>query len=155
MRRVLPFLLLPWLASACSTSDAPSRTPVVAAQTLEFTTLVRGVHTPIRGERAVVLRDAEEWTELWREHASAQIPTAAAPTVDFGTQMVIGVVLGTCPTGGYGVEIVRVERTNSGLRAVAHRTTPPEGSAQTMVLSKPFHFVVVERSAAPVDFVWE
>lgn len=155
MRHALSLVLVPWLLAGCSTGASSPQTATVAASTLELTTLARGIHTPIRGERAFVLRDADEWDELWREHASAQLPTAAVPTVDFEKQMVIGVVLGTCPTGGYGVEIRRVERTNSGLRAAVHRTTPPEGSARTMVLSKPFHFVALERSSAPVDFVWE
>jgi hypothetical protein len=124
-------------------------------QPCQAVSVLRAVHTAIRGERVLVVRTSADWEELWREHTSAQVGTAPAPQVDFATRMVVGVVLDTCPTGGYSVEIRRVERRDGSVRVVAHRTAPDPNSARTMVLTKPLHFVSIERSDAPIELVWE
>ncbi|MCC6409620.1 MAG: protease complex subunit PrcB family protein [Planctomycetes bacterium] len=150
MQHAVWIALLSLIVTACRSAAAPDAPSAPAP-----TTVVRGAHTAIRGERAVVVRNADDWEELWREHTSAQLATAVAPKVDFEREMVVGVVLATCPSGGYAVEIVRAERLGDRWRVVAHRTCPPEGSMQTAVLTKPFHFVALPKSDAPIEFAWE
>lgn len=154
MRTPLLALLLPWLA-ACHHDSASPMPPTDTRPSSAMTTVLRAAHTAIRGERNVVVRDADDWHEFWREHNSAQLATADAPAIDFERQMVVGVVLGTCSTGGHSVEVRRVETHDGRLRVVAHHQRPAEGSIQPMVLTKPIHLVVVERTDAEVEFVWE
>lgn len=154
MRTSILAFLLPLLA-AChhdSSAGAPSTN---AALSVAMTTVVRAAHTALRGERTVVIRNADDWQELWREHNSVQLTTADAPAIDFERHMVVGVVLGTCPTGGHSVEIRRIEPRDGRLRVIAHHQRPAEGSIQTMVLTKPLHLVAVDRTDAEVEFVWE
>ncbi|MCK6445063.1 MAG: protease complex subunit PrcB family protein [Planctomycetes bacterium] len=120
-----------------------------------MTTVLRAAHTALRGERNVVIRNADDWQELWREHGSVQLTTADVPAIDFERRMVVGVVLGTCATGGHSVEIRRIEPREGRLRVIAHHQRPAEGSIQTMVLTKPLHLVAVDRTDAEVEFVWE
>lgn len=155
MHPLLAFVLFPLLAAGCRHSSPDTRSEASQPSGVAAQTVLRAAHTALRGERALVVRDEDEWRALWQEHASMQIPAPEAPPIDFTRQMVVGVVLRTCPTGGFGVEVLRVEARDGRLRVVARRHDPPAGSVQAMVLSKPVHLVAVERSEAEVEFVWE
>ena len=52
--------------------------------------------------KQVTVRTDAEWNALWKDHA----PTARMPAVDFTSDMVVGIFLGSKPSSGHGVEIV-------------------------------------------------
>jgi hypothetical protein len=67
--------------------------------------------------------------------------------------MVIAVTMGRRSTGGYSIEITRVERVGNRLRVEVTRTAPPRGAMTIQALTAPFHFVAVPASDLPVRFV--
>src|SRR4029453_11878773 len=76
-----------------------------------ITTVMRGPMSAVEDSKQVAARTGGEWTTLWRSHASAQTP----PAVDFSTDMVAAVFMGTQPTGGFSVEIVATRREADAL----------------------------------------
>jgi hypothetical protein len=52
--------------------------------------------------------------------------------------VVLGAFLGERPTGGYGVEIVRI----CDGRIVVERRSPPEDAIVTQALTAPYHMVL-------------
>ena len=84
-----------------------------------------------------------------------QVASPPPPSVDFSHDMVVALFMGERPTGGYAIEITRIERTDHGL-SVHYRTSRPDPSAiQTQALTQPFHLVTVPRVDDPVTFVAE
>src|SRR3954468_17397949 len=83
----------------------------VLADPLPFKTFDRGQYSHIERPRQVVVRSVAEWTALAKQHGRAGPP----PPIDFAHQMLVDFFLGSRPTGGYDVEITRIERQGADL----------------------------------------
>ena len=114
---------------------------VMLQAAVAFTTVARGADSQVTEPREAVVRSADEWGALWSTHSSDR-----APTVDFSRFMVVGVFLGTRPTSGYTVEIVRVYRQD-GVTTVEYREARPAAdSFNLQALTAPFHLVRIPRT---------
>jgi hypothetical protein len=123
---------------------------IVAAATdrVAYTTIASGAHSGIDDRREVVVRSAAEWAALWKEHAAGQ----PAPSVDFARSIVVGLFLGSRPTGGHAVEIRGVERNDRTLTVTYRERRPDPSSIVTQVMTAPFHLVRVDRHDGEVRF---
>ena len=116
---------------------------------LGFHTVYRGTQSRIEEPREVTIRSAAEWSALWKDHA----PGAPVPAVDFTREMVVGVFLGTRPTGGYAVEITSIDAARSEL-IVAYRVDEPARDAMVIqALTAPAHLVRSQSRKGNVKFV--
>jgi hypothetical protein len=115
---------------------------------IAFTSVHRGTQSRIEEPREVTIRTAAEWQTLWNEHAPSE-----RPRVDFTKDMVVGVFLGTRPTGGYSVEIVSVEATGEGIVVSYRETQPARDAMLTQALTSPVHLVRIPLQKGPVRFV--
>ena len=79
---------------------------VLQAVVTPVRSLDKGTRSEIVVARQVTIRDQDAWTALWQEHAASR----PRPAVDFSSEMVVGVFLGTRPTAGFAAEIVDIER---------------------------------------------
>jgi hypothetical protein len=114
---------------------------------VSFTTIARGPNSGIDEPRQVVVRAAEQWQALWRQHS-----TEPAPTVDFEKHMVAGVFLGSRPTAGYDVEVVRIVEVDGGLRVEYRTRRPAPDRIVAQVITAPFHLVRLPQTAGTVRF---
>jgi len=120
---------------------------------LEMETVAKGTFSGIVDEGTSVIKTQAAWMELWTQHGSTMQPLPELPAVDFDRKMVLRVFTGQKHTGGYGVEIKRVELQGSTLTVSYETSSPPPGNMATFALTQPFHMVKVD--AVPevtVDF---
>jgi len=117
---------------------------------MPMTTIARGGVSGVMQPRQVVIRAADDWDTLWRQHAGAD---AQVPAVDFDREMVVGVFLGARNTGGYAVEITGVEEAAGKVVVHYTETTPGRDTMLAQVITSPFHLVKVPRSDGEVSFV--
>ena len=118
------------------------------ANPLAFSTIYRGTQSRIEEPREVAIRTADEWSTLWTAHA----PGAPVPIVNFRREMVVGVLLGTRPTGGYSVEIATIEPKGSET-VVTYRVEEPGRDAMvTQALTSPVHLVRLSTRKGQVRF---
>ena len=111
-------------------------------------TVGKGPMSAIEAPRQVTVRSAAEWGALWKENGA----TAPLPAVDFSREMVVGVFLGTRPTAGYGVEIVRAVG-NSGAFVVEYvETRPSRDTITAQVLTAPYHLAAIPTHEGTVTF---
>ena len=122
-------LVLAWFALLIGHAEGP----------VAFTNVHRGSDSRIESARNVAVRSAAEWTALWEEHAAG----TPAPKVDFTLDMVVGVFLGTRPTGGYAVTITTVETQDADLVVTYLEAQPKPGAMLTQALTAPVHLVRV------------
>jgi hypothetical protein len=113
-----------------------------------LTTLMGGPMSAVEDSKQVVARTAAEWTTLWKSHAGAQ----AAPAVDFSTDMVAAVFMGTQPTGGFSVEIVATRREADALIIEYVERRPGRRDVTAQVLTSPFHIVKLPKHGGPIRF---
>ena len=113
-----------------------------------FTTISQNGDSGIEESRQVVVRTAEAWKALWKEHAPGQ----PMPAVDFTKSMVVGVFLGSRNTAGYSVAITGIERDGSNAAVTYREDRPGAGDILAQVITFPHHLVRVERVAWDVKF---
>ena len=119
-----------------------------AAKPTDMKTVARGVNSAVDDGRQVIARTPDEWTKVWRLHDSKR----PAPAVDFTREMVVGVFMGSRPTGGFGVEIVGTRQEGDAVIVQYRESMPGPGSMTAQVLTSPFHLVSVPRIDGDVKF---
>jgi hypothetical protein len=115
--------------------------PAVPSRTVD-----KGTQSNIDGPLQAVARSDAEWTALWKKHNFDR----PAPSVDFSTDIIVAVFMGSRPTAGFAVEIVSVATRDGGLVARYRETAPPRGTVTAQVLTAPYHIVAVPASAGAV-----
>ncbi|MES1254870.1 MAG: protease complex subunit PrcB family protein [Acidobacteriota bacterium] len=116
--------------------------------TFQGWTVAKGAASGIDMPRTVIVRTTAEWGTLWRDHA----PGTDAPPVDFSAQAVVGVFLGSRPTAGYSVEIVRTVSRGAGLVVQYVESRPGKGAMTAQMLTAPYHLVAVAAGARDIQF---
>jgi hypothetical protein len=92
---------------------------------------------------------------LRREKVERYARALGVPAIDFQKQMIVGVSAGVQPTGGYRVEVTRVEedRDGKGATIVLWRLrTPPPDQLAAQELTHPAEVVLIERREGLVQF---
>ncbi len=153
------------LAACGSGTTMPAQTPddvrdrypdiPTAALDLQAQPLA-AVSTPlsqIPDARRTVLRTAEEWVEYWTLFYGNVSPPPQAPTISFGSEMVVVATSGSKPTGGYSIQIEGVFEANGEVLVAVVETSPGAGCMSTQALTAPATAVRVQSSGAPVRFV--
>ena len=128
------FVLL--LAALLQTAPPPLRT------------VGKGPMSAIDQPRQVTVRSDAEWGALWKENGAK----AALPAVDFSREMVVGVFVGTRPTAGYGVEIVRAIGNSSTLVVEYVETAPSRDTITAQILTAPYHLAAIPKRDGTVVF---
>jgi hypothetical protein len=101
----------------------------------------------------LVARSPEQWRAAYR-------PTLLGAELeprdfDWEKRMLIAVAIGSRPSGGYAVEIQRVQRKGSRWVVFAKETRPEPGSIQTAMITSPFDCIATPRFDGEVMFVVE
>jgi hypothetical protein len=122
-------------------------------QVLPIRSLAKGALSGIRDAKREVIRDAGHWEKLWKEHAVSAGARAKIPAVDFSKEMVIVATMGGKRTGGYSIEIARIEPAHKELKILVRESAPPPGAMTIQALTAPFHIVAVPRSDLKPEFV--
>ncbi len=108
----------------------------------------KGSQSNIDAARQVVIRSSAEWAAFWKTHNFDK----PAPRVDFDTEMVLGVFMGSRPTAGYGVAITSVAERDGSLVVTFSETSPRPGTMSAQVLTFPYHIVAVPKRGGDVRF---
>ena len=122
-------------------------------RSLLIRSLAKGALSGIKEAKQEVIRDAAAWERFRKQHSISEQSAERIPPVDFSKEMIVAATMGTKRTGGYTIEIVRVEPTEKSLKIFVKRTSPPPGALTIQALTAPFHFVAVSRSDLKPEFV--
>ena len=123
------------------------------AQTLPIRSLKKGAFSGIREAKQEVVKSADAWQKIWKQHATAGGESDKIPAVDFSKEMVVLATMGTKRTGGYIIEIVGVEAQDKALKISLKKSSPPPDAMTIQALTAPFHFVAVPKSNLKPEFV--
>jgi hypothetical protein len=111
-------------------------------------TIAKGDTSEIDMPRQAVVRSAAEWSALWKAHN----PAAPLPAVDFTREMVVAVFLGSRPTAGHAIEIVKAVG-NAGTLVVDYaESAPPRDRVSAQILTAPYHLAAIPKHDGEVRF---
>jgi hypothetical protein len=111
-------------------------------------TLEQGAQSNVDEARQVVVRTDAEWARLWQEHGRER----KRPAVDFVTDMVLGVFMGSRPTAGFRVEILSATSHEGKLVVRYQEITPGRGAMVAQIITSAYHLVVVPKVSGEVTF---
>ena len=109
-------------------------------------TVDKGQSSQIDAAKQVSARTADDWAKLWTAHAGGR----TQPAVDFTKEVVAAVFLGSRPSAGYAVDIVRARQEGVALVVSYKETRPAPDSVAAQVLTSPYHIVAMPTGSATV-----
>lgn len=117
---------------------------------IPFTTvgMGTGAATTFPAQFNRVLGDDASWKDLL-----AKLAGTASASVDFASELVLAVGLGIRSSGGYAVEVKRVDLVAGSVVVSYLETTPGEGCTAPAVMTAPWHAVKIAKQTAPIRFV--
>lgn len=111
-------------------------------------TVAEGADSPIREPIEVVVRSQPEWQALWSRLSPGHEP----PTVDFSSEMLVGIIAARWSTG-LRLEVLRVSREDGAVviryRVVGTAVGHQLGDAQT----HPYQIIAIPRDRRRVRFL--
>ncbi|MFT5291133.1 MAG: hypothetical protein ACI82F_003209 [Planctomycetota bacterium] len=156
---LLASLLTFSLVASCSSSGDNCCPPVEPGQPglpvegpLPIDVLEQGVSSGVTESLSTCIHSEERWRAFWDRHVNQYLPKPALPPVDFSTDMVVVVTLGTRPTAGYGLEISALSLGGEVLVVESLETKPAPGSLQAQMLTTPYVILRTARFEGPVEF---
>jgi hypothetical protein len=78
------------------------------------------------------------------------ITVDALPPIDFTKNIMVGVLAGEKPTGGYGIKIESIVENDCEAVIFYYETTPIPGQNQTQVITYPQDFVIIPKTTKPI-----
>lgn len=120
--------------------------------TLEFHTIEKGFFSGITERKNLIIRRQDEWAKLWNKHTSTRIPHPQAPVIDFSENIILAVFMGEKASGGFGVEITRVEKCENELVVFFSEVEPSADTMVTAVLTQPYHIIKIEKIGLKTKF---
>ena len=123
------------------------------AHTSPSRSLKKGAFSGIHEPRQEVVKNADAWQKVWKQHVTATGESDKIPAVDFSKEMVVVATMGTKRSGGYSIEIVDVDAKGKTLKISVKKTSPPPDAMTIQALTAPFHFVAVPKSKLNPEFV--
>ena len=73
-------------------------------------------------------------------------------TADFSKEMAVAVFMGSRPSAGFTVEIVSAAEKDGKVIVGYRETMPPPGALSAQILTSPYHFAAIPKSASQVSF---
>jgi hypothetical protein len=119
-----------------------------AATTATMKSVDKGANSGIDTARQVTVRSAAEFATLWKSHAADR----KMPDVDFNSNMVVGIFLGSRPTAGFAAEIVSAQPEGGALIVKYKENRPSRDAISAQVITSPFHLVAVPKFEGSVRF---
>ncbi len=121
-------------------------------QELTFETISKQAYSGHEMKADYVIRDAEDWQDLWSITNSQIIPEPGMPNVDFNNEMIIAAFQGEHSTGGYSIEILKIIEKENSVEVFIRETTPEPGAILTQAFTQPYHIIKTKRVNKEVEF---
>ncbi|WP_334189075.1 hypothetical protein [Noviherbaspirillum sp.] len=104
--------------------------------------------------RTATARNLDEWNRLWDAHAGPGVVVRPAPKIDFSTNMVAAVFLGS-RSACDSISVASVKQLHGPARLeVAYReSAPPAGTPCIASIANPAVLITLPQSTLPVEFV--
>lgn len=119
---------------------------------IPFQTLNQGYYNNIIEKQTRIIKSSEEWADFWTEMFPTQMIASA---INFDKSMVIAVLQGQKPTGGYAIEIEKITEYPNYIEIIIKETSPGDNCITTQALTSPFHIIEMERSKKEIKFTFK
>ena len=106
----------------------------------------------IAEQRRIVVRDSTSWATLWPTIVGSHSPRPPVPVVDFASEMLLVVTMGSRPSGGYIIAIDSISMAADTLRVLVREQSPGPRCGMPAIITAPVAVARMERTELPVLF---
>lgn len=93
-----------------------------------------------------IINSLSEWNNIFGQ-------MDVKPDVDFGEKMVIAVVMGQKPSGGYSVSLKQLEVGSDSIQFLVDETVPGENCIVTQAITNPYQIIAIDKTEKEIKFV--
>ena len=99
-----------------------------------------------------VIKDLSAWQDLWNQTNLNKSSQPPIPKIDFSKEMILGAYLGQRSSGGYDIEISKVQEKDNCLEVYIKESTPNPLMIVSGGLTQPYHLVKTAVTDKEVKF---
>lgn len=126
--------------------------PSPNAEEMTYDIIHQENRSSIKDESQLIIRDAEEWNAIWNKMNSYRMPTPEQPEVNFEEYVVLACFMGEKTSGGYHVDLDKIEQTGKNINVYLTYTSPGQTCFVTEALTQPVIIVKVPRTEGEYSF---
>lgn len=149
---ILFLAALATFASGCDRLLLTASPPGANVIDMTHSELVREYYTGVHDKQRLVLKNEAAWNQMWSQIVAGREPKPPLPEVNFVTEMVVVVAMGTRSSGGYAIDIDAVYESDGKLYVDVLETSPGASCFVTGALTAPLHAVRVRRHDGAILF---
>ena len=117
---------------------------------IPFSVILQGEHSNVDKQKNIIITNNEELSSFYSKINMTRTPDFPVPKVNFKKNIVLGLFMGTKTTGGYSIEIDKIESYKNEI-IVFYKEKSPKGMA-TMVITQPCLIVSIPKKDLPIRF---
>ena len=119
---------------------------------IEFQTIGEGGILEHKEPAYYVIRNKDEWADIWSQHKAKIIPEPSPPKVNFSESIVIAVFMGEVNTGQHKIEIKEITDMGQFVLVKVEKTYPSYGRIVNPVLTQPYQIVKMDKIDKEITF---
>jgi hypothetical protein len=100
-----------------------------------------------------VIDDSATWAAVWPSLSSGRYPVVEKPEIDFGTESVLLISMGSRGSGGHRIEVQDVRALEGVLRVFYETWSPGRTCATAAVMTNPTVYLRVPRWYGQIEFL--
>ncbi len=136
-----------------TTKDVSTSPDASVVKDLKVSLVKAGGNSGYEKKENIVVNNQEQWKDTWNKVYSTYRSVPELPSVDFSKSTIIAAFAGTIASGGYSIEIVKVEEKADKVAVTVQSTVPGKMCATTSSLSEPFYIGQIPKITKPVTFI--
>lgn len=118
---------------------------------LSFETINKGIYSGHNQKNNYVIVGNKDFEDLWNKVYYKTISKPPLPQIDFSKYMVLAVFEGVKNTGGYDIQIFKINQNAGYLDILVKEISPGPSCFTTQAFTSPFHIVKVEKMNSEVN----
>jgi len=127
--------------------------PVMIDNEIQFETIEKKISPNTNEKGNYIIKNAEEWRDLWNKIYSAVIIKPEIPEIDFNKYMVVAVFNGFETSGGYDIEINKIGEKDNAVYVFVKKKLPGSGCLTSQSFSNPYHIIGFVKTEKEVLYV--
>ena len=118
---------------------------------VRFEVISEGSFSGINTKTEKVVDSQSQWTTLWDQHVSIQVPKPALPAVDFSSSVVVAIFAGDKPDSCYQLFLREVSEDGDDVNIRYEIVTSPPDTGCADVLTQPFTIFRIPRPEGTIS----
>ncbi|MDE1460566.1 protease complex subunit PrcB family protein [Spartinivicinus poritis] len=123
------------------------------SEPLPYSVIDQGVYSVEESKKLEVITD--QGTLAARYYAENPSGGTGLPIIDFNKYLVLGIYMGTQPSGGFMIEVVDVREKDNKVIATVNSIEPGQRCAVITSLTSPYQLVQIKIPHAPMQVVFK